>query len=88
MSGFPTLASVLDQRRIELGLSVNEVGRRAAMPLATTQRRFRDATGATYGELVRIVGVLGLSLSAVLADVEEQQGAIVAAAHPAGTAAA
>lgn len=87
-SGFPTLESVLDQRRTALGLSVNEVARRAAMPLATTQRRFRDATGATYGELVRIVEVLDLSLSAAIAEVEAQREAMVMAARPTGTAAA
>lgn len=80
MSGFPTLSSVLDHRRLALGLSITEVSVRAAMPLATTQRRFRDATNATYGELSNIADALDIPLSEAIAEVETQRAELLAAA--------
>lgn len=79
-SGFPTLSSALDRRRLALGLSVTEVARRAGLPFATTQRRFHNATNATYGELECIAEVLDVRLSKMISEVEEQQAAILAAA--------
>lgn len=73
--GSATLAGVLDRRRRSLGLSVAQVAQRAALPLVTTQRRFRNADGLKHSELVAIAHALGKLPSRLLAEAEAEEAA-------------
>lgn len=81
--GSNTLAGVLTRRRKALGLSEAEVARRAALPLTTTQRRFKNADRLTHAELVAISYALKIRRpSKLIAEAEaeaEKQGAFAEA---------
>lgn len=66
------LAAVIDAKRLEQGLSRNELARRSGLPKASVGKKLDEGREITMRDLSQFSGALGLSRLELVAEAEKE----------------